>query len=454
MNPLARLFEKQIQKEVKARLSVVETDNTFYSGGRTVNDVFKDRLSYDRQFVLNEALTAWRINPVARRVVALTNEFVIGDGFTWDVTKAPVTKKFLESWWKNPLNSIDEQLPEWVDETTRTGDLFLLFSVDPSTGMSYVRAIPSEQVQEIQCAQNDYRQEQFYIPSDPTLPPYPAYNMEHETWNLELKSFVLHFPINRPAGATFGESDLAPLLKWFASLNAIVNDRVILAHLHNQIAYIVRGEFKDENARIKREADLNLHPPQSGTVLVTDQSEEWGILTPTLSAFDAQQDILAIKKLISAGSGIPLHYLAEPESSTRTTADAAGTPTFRHFTRRQNIFKNIVHTILTTAAQVRHAVDPRVQPAPRLSITAADITERDNANLALAAARIEPILADLFDRELIDSKTYLTLFYATFGHDFQVEDQNIPPGRRRPLVKTPAPTPPKETDKTETQPNE
>jgi hypothetical protein len=436
LNPLVRFFEKEITRQVNARLSVVESDNNFYVGGRSINDVFKDRLDYDRQFIIEQALLAWRSNPIARRVVALTNEFVIGDGFTWDCIKAPYTKRFLEAFWNHLLNDLESQMPEWVDEVTRSGDLLLLFSVD-TAGMSYVRAIPSEQISEIQCVENDYRQEKFYISSDPQLSPWPAYDPSQKQ-----DHFIIHFAANRPAGATFGESDLAPLLKWFSRLSTILEDRVVLAHLHNLIAYIVRGEFKDENARKKREAELNLNPPRAGAILVTDESEEWSILAPMFSAFDAQQDILAIKKMISAGSGVPLHYLAEPESSTKTTAEAAGTPTFRHFTRRQDMFKHIIRTVLTTACQVRHSVDPRINAKPFLTVNASDITERDNAAMALAAARIEPILADLFDRELIDSKTFLTLLYAFAGQDYQDDDANVPVGKRRPLTAPRSPTQP------------
>ncbi len=62
------------------------------------------------------------------------------------------------------------------------------------------------------------------------------------------------------------------------------------------------------------------------------------MLNPELESGDAATDGLALKKMIAAGAGVPLHFLAEPESATRTTAEAAGGPTFRRFEQRQQFF--------------------------------------------------------------------------------------------------------------------
>ena len=60
-----------------------------------------------------------------------------------------------------PFNNLDEQIPEWFDERTLTGNLFILFSVD-GCGMPLVRALPSEEITEILTRDNDYRQETGY----------------------------------------------------------------------------------------------------------------------------------------------------------------------------------------------------------------------------------------------------------------------------------------------------
>ncbi|HBG75123.1 MAG: hypothetical protein A2X25_14430 [Chloroflexi bacterium GWB2_49_20] len=412
-------------------LTVVETDTNFYTGTSTAADLFRDRLDYDRLTILAEALRAWRTNPIARWIVQLTNVFILGTGMEWECTNKR-SSKFLKEFWEHPLNQLALQLPKWLDEQTRSGDLFLLFSVD-AAGMSYVRAVPSERIKEIQSKENDYQQETFFIQDDLNASPWPAYNpAEPQT------TFMLHFPINQPVGCQFGESDLSPLLPWIGRLSTIVSDRVTLNHVRSMISFVMQGKFMDPASKQKRQREIELHPPKQGSVLVTDETEVWSVLSAKLDSSDAKEDILAVKKMIAVGVGVPLHYLAEPESSTRTTAEAAGTPTFKRFDDRQRQFKHTVLTILQIALAVRRHTDKSLPAAPEIVINAGDITERDNSLLSLAAARVEPALADLYDRKLIEEPEYLRIFYRMIGE--LLDEEKIPTSGLRKDINKPTGT--------------
>ncbi len=63
----------------------------------------------------------------------------------------------------------------------------------------------------------------------------------------------------------------------------------------------------------------------------------------------------------------------------------------------------------------------------------ADITERDNANLALAAARMFPVLTELFDRGGIDEGEVLRLVYRMAGEVYEQEGAEIPTMLKAPL---------------------
>lgn len=412
-------------------LTVTETDNTFYTGVSTASDLFRDRLSYDRMTVLSEALRAWRTNPIARWIVQLTNVFVLGTGLEWECEDKGATK-FMTEFWNHPLNLIQQQLPKWLDEQTRSGDLFLLFSVDQA-GMSYVRAVPSEKIKEIQTKENDYQQETFFIQDDLNETPWPAYDPDDR----QQDTFMLHFPINQPVGCQFGESDLSPLLPWIGRLSTLVSDRVVLHHVRSQISFVLQGKFLDAAQKAKRQREIELNPPRQGSVLVTDESEIWSVLESKLGSEDAANDILAVKKLIAVGVGVPLHYLAEPESSTRTTAEAAGTPTFKRFDDRQRQFKYMIDSILHVALAVRRRTDRSLPADVQIIINAGDVTERDNSLLSLAAARIEPALGDLYDRDLIEEAEFLRLFYRMSGE--LLDERKVPSTGKKKDINNPNP---------------
>ena len=103
------------------------------------------------------------------------------------------------------------------------------------------------------------------------------------------------------------------------------------------------------------------------------RTRNWSAIHPRLESGDAEKDGLALKKMISAGAGMPLHFLAEPESATRTTAEEAGGPTYRHFEQRQGHFvwmmKDILRVVLNRGAKLDKKFSGKIE----FSITGADI---------------------------------------------------------------------------------
>jgi hypothetical protein len=104
-----------------------------------------------------DALEAWRVNPLGRRIVELTSQYVVGGGLAV-ASKHARTHKFLQEWWTHRLNRLEVRCFDWCDELTRSGELFIVLSTDLA-GMSYVRAIPAADIQDIEVSENDVEQE-------------------------------------------------------------------------------------------------------------------------------------------------------------------------------------------------------------------------------------------------------------------------------------------------------
>ena len=151
---------------------LVETDNNFYPGSN-LSSLYRDRYDYDRQTILAECLRSWRVNPIARRIVKLYTQFIIGEGISVE-SDHKATNDYLKLWWTHPLNALDQQCMDWCDELTRSGNMFFLCSLDQSTGMLFVRAVPADQVEEIITAPNDILQEVAYKPTAQGAPLWPA----------------------------------------------------------------------------------------------------------------------------------------------------------------------------------------------------------------------------------------------------------------------------------------
>ena len=422
-----RLFARRIDERVRAALAALpETDATFAIGSR-LGESPQERYAPDREELLRQALEAWRVNPLARRIVGLTSQYVVGGGISLSCPHAP-TSAFLHTFWEHPLNRLAVRVYEWCDELTRSGNLFLLLSTDAS-GMSYVRAIPSLQVRTIHSRANDLDQELEYELQPDLLEhsaprTFAAYDARTDApgANGGYAPVMLHYAINRPVGAQWGESDLAPVLRWLSRFAAWLEDRARLNRFRTAFLYIVRARFSSEAERRARQSSLNAAPPSPGSILVSDESESWNTLSPRLESDDAAQDGLALKKMIAAGAGIPLHFLAEPESATRTTAEAAGGPTYRHFEQRQRFFLWLLSDLLQVVLNRRALVDNHVSRRAEISLQGADISARDNVSLAMAASNISSVLGQARDRGLLDDAEYLRLLYRFCGESVDVEE--------------------------------
>lgn len=422
--PLLSRWLRQSRKanpEKHAQLSA-EMDSTFLIGrAKSGESVYE----YDRERLLRDAYTAWRVNPLARRIVELTSQYAVGGGVAFSC-EHPGTAVFLKTFWEHPLNKMPMRLYEWCDELTRTGNLFLLLSSD-AAGMTYVRAVPTMQIKHIQTRANDVEQEISYEVQDGDnlleTRTWKAYDAEQDglSSGQPFQTVMLHYTINRAAGSLWGESDLAPLLKWIGRYASWLEDRARLNHFRTAFLYIVHGSYASEAERRARQAALNSAPPTPGSILVTDQGESWEVLNPELDADEAGSDGLAIKKMLAAGAGIPMHFLAEPEGSTRTTAEAAGGPTYRRFEQRQRQFLWMLGDLLKAVLQRRSLVDRRVTAEAEVTLHAADISARDNLSLATAANNILPTLCELRNRSLIDDAELLRLAYRFCGESVDVE---------------------------------
>jgi hypothetical protein len=146
------------------------------------------------------------------------------------------------------------------------------------------------------------------------------------------------------------------------------------------------------------------------------------VMNPQLHSTEAGEDGSAIKKMIAAGGGVPMHFLAEPEGSTRTTAEAAGGPTFRHYQQRQVFFKWLIQDLAQIVVRRRAMLDRHISVKSDIEVQAPDISSRDNAALAVAAGQIVTAISQIHDQGLIPDDELLRLAYTFAGETVDVEE--------------------------------
>jgi len=333
----------------------------------------QDRAWHDVRSDLEQALEAWRVNPLAFRVVTLTTDFVLGEGLVVR-SRVPWVQALVGQFWAHRLNRLPMRLYRWCDELTRAGELFLVLSTNPADGLSYVREVPAARIDRLETDPDDLERELRYHELtgefDGRWWPGPGAPEASEAPQL-----MLHYCINRPLGALRGQGDLVPILPWLKRYKEWLEDRVRINRYKSTFLWQVTVKNAGPGVLERKRAQY-MRAPAPGSVIVTDELEEWKAVHPAIEAADASADGRAIRLMVAAGAGIPLHFLAEGESANRATAREMGTPTYRHYAHRRRQFCDLLLDLCTWVVR-RAQARGRGEPGTDFGLSYAVLDEAD-----------------------------------------------------------------------------
>lgn len=357
--------------------------------------------------LLGDALTAWRVNPLARRLIGITSAYVVGQGITLTAEYGPL-KRYLAKWWAAEKNLMDLRLTPLCDELSRSGELFLTLHMNPADGISYVRPLPAAVIDKITWAPGDYENTQTY--HEAVGLDDPDYDQGGRIWYApsqvtdtadaagRYQPMLLHFPVNRVVGCVRGDGDLFPILPWLSRYALWLDDRVSLnaaVRLFLWIVKVPKGDVATRRAQLTK-------APKPGSVLVVDKdNESWEAVAPNLHANDAQADGRAIRWMIAAGGpGTGLVDLGEADDANLATATSMADQRTRFLQGRQAFFGYVLaRTGLESYNRAVRAglVRGRVRMLTDIRIGFSDLSAADNAALGQAAERVASALKIIHD---------------------------------------------------------
>lgn len=394
---LKRLFPKRNHQQAIDRdyFTSVTTRIDDSAGWQSISGQRHDRDYSEIQELYTDALTAWRKNPIAWRIISIISDYVIGRDFKV-LGNIPYLNKFVKEFWNHPKNQMDLRLIPMCDELSRAGDLFVTLHRNPADGMSYIRFVTKDLIQRIVTAENDWETElEYHETVIGSSLPRVWYSPESDNAK-DAPAIMLHYAINKPIGALMGESDLATMIPWLLRYSRMLEDRVRLHWAARAFLYLVTVPAN----KVELKAEQYRAAPESGSIIVKDESEAWEAVTPSLRGADAGHDMKAVRNLIDAGSGFPPHWRGEGGDVNLATAEAMQGPPERHLVKRQQYFLYIIENILYNAYQrsIQLGFYPALHSTNYDSLfkpEIPDVSLRDNSMLAEAANNIANALAQL-----------------------------------------------------------
>jgi len=285
-------------------------------------------------------------NPVAKHIVALISDFVMGAGF-----RVAFDDESMQDAWKEyeELSRIQERAALWCDELTTYGELMLRRYVQK--GLPVYKSYDPSTVWEIVTNPLDIDEVFYYHAQFPTQYqmftdgkiPTGEYVIEHIK-----PEEMLHYKINAVSNEKRGRSDLFPIIGYLKRLDDYTQFRVVKARKEAAYCYDVKvdGDSRDVNAYI----DSTSGPePEPGSDFVHNGAVERNVVESSASGSSADKTWEQLVSMCAIGVGIPVTYfgtMGDNSVTTRAGAVLANEPVMKKFQRRQELFKAIIMRIV------------------------------------------------------------------------------------------------------------
>jgi hypothetical protein len=349
---------------------------------------------------------------------------------------------FIKRFWQHRKNHMELRLVPMCEELSRSGDLFVLLFRNSIDGLSFIRFVTKDQIQKIETAPNDWETELVYYEAPPAgeYQPRRWLSPDHPEAGMS-DAVMLHYSVNKPMGALMGESDLTTIIPWLLRYSRMLEDRVRLHWAARAFLYLVTVPSNKVEAKSVQYGSA----PESGSIVVKDESETWETITPSLRGADAGYDMKAVRNMIDAGSGFPPHWRGEGGDVNVATAEAMQAPPEKFLIKRQQYFvwllEDLLYQAFLRAVEIgAEAAITETEYKKVFSVDSPDVSLRDNAQLASGSETLAQGFAILQNTLLGKSPTLhrlatdLVLKFAGEPQEEDVLDKIVSEAKAEPIL--------------------
>lgn len=408
-------------------------------------------------------------NPLAKTILRLTRDFVIGDGFTVQATDADGEENedvqaIVDVFWHDSRNRMDFRLPRQVRELGLFGEQHTTVFVNPRDGFVRLGFIDPADVFDIICDPIDNVENPVAIEMRQMFgAARPRYKIVREIEDIRdpwygrlmgvktrvtytsddrhgnaqrehvevLDTFkdahgndvpyagaVFFFKVNDVSNQKRGMTDLMDIIDWVDAYDQILFNDVDRAQLMKALVFDLKVTG-DETAvnRVKREHGT---APKPGSVFVHNDQIELNAVTPNMQSHDTQTVSDLVLSLVATGASFPKTWLNGTMDVNRATASELSVPALRFLTERQSYVKYMVEQYITFAldqAEMAHKLPKRKLDSASgrpeswpFTVSVPELASRDLAPLADVLGKLVSALSTAKADGVIDDRLYQDLF--------------------------------------------
>jgi len=351
-------------------------------GFRRLTQSPRDFSPLQHQKSLKLAFWLYETNPVARRILATTSAYLVGDGFTVNSDdqaekQRDAVQEIIDQFWQDHVNLMDLNLPKYALELGMWGELCLTINVNPVDGLVRLGSVDPENIiavvmnakgSEVEALElapaggsiggKRERLKVITVDEDPNSDSYGLLMGagDGETWQErdakgdpagEPKPYIgscFFFRVNNVSNARRGRSDLLSVIDWLDAYDQQLFNELERSELLKAFIWDVQLEGKNE-AEIRAWLKDN-GAPKPGAVRAHNEAVTWTAVTPDLKTADSATLAEVILGHIATGAQYPKTWLNVTEDVNKASGQVLDEPTFRWMSARQMYLRYIVEQIV------------------------------------------------------------------------------------------------------------
>jgi hypothetical protein len=309
-----------------------------------------------RREILARCHLAYERNPVAKQAVHITTLFSMGDGLTLKCYN-PDVEEILEAFRTNPDNAVERQEKALLDTLQIDGELFIRFYQDRN-GQTLINPLKPWEIWWIETERG--------FPKRPISFHWYSLTTNYKPGDMQIviedipADEMLHITINSLAYEQRGRPALFAALPWLKGYKDWLENRARQNFWRGSLLWWVKliggtpGQVSSKRGQYKQ-------PPPPGSIVVTNDKEEWSSIENKSNASDVAEDGRQIKLMSALNFGLPEYMLADGQNSNLASASAQQLPALRTFSEYQDIAVNQIWRPIYRRV-IQNAIDAGLLP--------------------------------------------------------------------------------------------
>lgn len=383
---VTKLIEVRPEQAVGWGGQIDEDDYQF----RSLSQSPKDLEEYKFERSLKIAYYDYLTHPLARRIVEIQKDFVIGHGITFD-SKNEKTLNLLKHFWFDSYNDMETKQHQKLIELSIYGEQIYPVAVNEANGHVRLGYIDPLSVQKIMTSPDNIEDVLKIKLKGTGGKDGKVYDIiKRRDEKLDGDCFL--FRINNVSNQLRGVSDLLPLLDWLDVFDQTLMNEADRIQLMKSFIWDVLLDGKND-AEIKKWL-RDQKAPKPGSVRAHNESVTWSAVAPDLKVHESIEFIRFLLEFMLGGVGIPGHYFGFGQQTNKSTAETMDLPFLKRLEVRQtfvkSMFKQIFDFVIEKAIE-KNRIITEYKTGKKLGA----ITESDDCSYSVILP--EPSTKDIKD---------------------------------------------------------